>query len=206
MFPIFHWMGNAANPDLAAAMERFPVVVRGSDCSYDPFAKQQATACGRILDALSRKGVAYRTAKLTEGSAPVVTIGGTIVDVDDPAALDTALTAAGYRLDKITPSFGAGLRIALGIIAIGCLSGMTYGPAAALLVEMFPARVRYTSMSVPYHIGTGYFGGFLPFISQYMVARSGDPFAGLWYTVGVAAMALVVTLLWLPETAGKELE
>ncbi|WP_374650013.1 MFS transporter [Rhizorhabdus sp.] len=206
MFPIFHWMGNAANPDLAAAMERSPVVVRGSDCSYDPFAKQQATACGRILDALSRKGVAYQTAKLTEGSAPVVTIGGTVVDVDDPAALDTALTAAGYRLDKITPSFGAGLRIALGIIAIGCLSGMTYGPAAALLVEMFPARVRYTSMSVPYHIGTGYFGGFLPFISQYMVARSGDPFAGLWYTVGVAAMALVVTLLWLPETAGKELE
>ncbi len=206
MFPIFHWMGNAANPDLAAAMERSPVVVRGSDCSYDPFAKEQATACGRILDALSRKGVAYQTAKSTDGSAPVVTIGGTPVVIDDPAALDAALTEAGYRLDKITPTFGAGLRIALGIIAIGCLSGMTYGPAAALLVEMFPARVRYTSMSVPYHIGTGYFGGFLPFISQYMVARSGDPFAGLWYTVGVAAMALVVTLLWLPETAGKELE
>lgn len=206
MFPIFHWMGNAANPGLAAAMERYPVVVRGSDCSYDPFAKQQATACGRILDALSRKGVAYQTATSAEGSAPVVTIGGKAVNVDDSAALDTALTEAGYRLEKITPTFGAGLRIALGIIAIGCLSGMTYGPAAALLVEMFPARVRYTSMSVPYHIGTGYFGGFLPFISQYMVARSGDPFAGLWYTVGVAAMALVVTLLWLPETAGKELE
>jgi MFS family permease len=206
MFPIFHWMGNAANPDLAAAMERYPVVVRGSDCSYDPFAKQQTTACGRILDALSRKGVAYRTASSSEGSDPVVTIGGKRVDADDPAMLDAALTDAGYRLEKITPSFGAGLRIALGIIAIGCLSGMTYGPAAALLVEMFPARVRYTSMSVPYHIGTGYFGGFLPFISQYMVARSGDPFAGLWYTVGVAAMALVVTLLWLPETAGKELE
>ncbi|MFZ5705020.1 MAG: MFS transporter [Pseudomonadota bacterium] len=206
MFPIFHWMGAAANPDLAAAMERAPVVVRGSDCSYDPFAKDQATACGRILDALSRKGVAYQTAKSAEGSAPVVTIGGTRVNVDDSALLDAALTEAGYRLEKITPTFGAALRIALGIIAIGCLSGMTYGPAAALLVEMFPARVRYTSMSVPYHIGTGYFGGFLPFISQYMVARSGDPFAGLWYTVGVAAMALVVTFLWLPETAGKELE
>jgi hypothetical protein len=85
-------------------------------------------------------------------------------------------------------------------------SGMTYGPAAALLVELFPARIRYTSMSVPYHIGTGYFGGFLPFITQYIVARTGDPFAGLWYTVAVVAMALVVTVLWLPETAGKELD
>ena len=83
---------------------------------------------------------------------------------------------------------------------------MTYGPVAALLVELFPARIRYTSMSIPYHIGTGYFGGFLPFISQYIVARTGDPFAGLWYTIAVVAMALVVTLFWLPETAGKELE
>ena len=72
----------------------------------------------------------------------------------------------------------------LAIVVIGFLSGMTYGPVAALLVEMFPARVRYTSLSVPYHIGTGYFGGFLPFISQYIVARTGDPFSGLWYTIG----------------------
>ena len=83
---------------------------------------------------------------------------------------------------------------------------MTYGPVAALLVELFPARVRYTSMSVPYHIGTGYFGGFLPFISQYIVAKTGDPFAGLWYTFIVVAVARVVTLFGLPETSGKELD
>lgn len=86
------------------------------------------------------------------------------------------------------------------VCVIGFLSGMTYGPVAALLVELFPARVRYTSMSIPYHIGTGYFGGFLPFVAQYIVARSGDVFAGLWYTFAVVAMALVVTLLFLPET------
>ena len=92
------------------------------------------------------------------------------------------------------------------LAAIGLLSGMTFGPSAALMVEMFPARVRYTSMSIPYHIGTGYFGGFLPFISQYIVAKTGDPFAGLWYPVAVVAVSLLITLIWLPETAGKELE
>ena len=77
---------------------------------------------------------------------------------------------------------------------------------AAMLTELFPPRIRYSSMSIPYHIGTGYFGGFLPFISQYIVAKTGDPFAGLWYTVGVVAMSFIVTLIWLPETAGKELD
>ena len=98
------------------------------------------------------------------------------------------------------------MKVVLAIVVIGFLSGMTYGPVAALLVELFPARVRYTSLSVPYHIGTGYFGGFLPFISQYIVARTGDPFSGLWYTIAVVAMALIVSLFWLPETSGKQLD
>jgi hypothetical protein len=83
---------------------------------------------------------------------------------------------------------------------------MTYGPVAALLVELFPARVRYTSLSIPYHIGSGYFGGFLPFINQYIVAKTGDPLAGLWYTIAVTAMALLIVSLAVPETSGKELE
>ncbi|MCZ4340927.1 MFS transporter [Sphingomonadaceae bacterium G21617-S1] len=206
MFPLFHWIADAANPGLAAAMERAPVVVSGSDCSYDPFAKEQATPCGKVLDTLSKKGVAYTKVAGMPGALPGVTIGGVEVDASDAAALDTALADAGYRLDKITPPFWAGAKIVFFVVVIGFLSGMTYGPTAALLVEMFPARVRYTSMSVPYHIGTGYFGGFLPFISQYIVAKTGDPFAGLWYTVGVVAMSFIVTLIWLPETAGKELD
>ncbi|MBA3676897.1 MAG: MHS family MFS transporter [Sphingosinicella sp.] len=206
MFPLFHWMAAAANPELARAMESNPVVVTGSDCSYDPFAtKGQATACGKILDILSKKGIAYSTAEGAAGAEPAITIGGTAAS-SDPAALDIALKDAGYKLEKSRPSFEQAVRVILAIVVIGFLSGMTYGPVAALLVELFPARVRYTSMSVPYHIGTGYFGGFLPFISQYIVARTGDPFAGIWYTIAVAAMALVVTLLWLPETAGKELD
>jgi len=207
MFPLFHWMSNAANPELAAAMARNPVVVTGSDCRFDPFAtKGQPTACGKLLDALSKKGVGYTKAEGQAGTAPSVTIGGAAVDVADPVALDGALAAAGYKLEKSAPPLSRAWIIVAAIVAIGFLSGMTYGPTAALLVEMFPAKVRYTSMSVPYHIGTGYFGGFLPFISQYIVARTGDPFAGIWYTIGVVAMALVVTLIWLPETSGKELD
>jgi MFS family permease len=206
MFPLFHWMAAAANPELSAARRKNPVVVTGSDCRYDPFAKVQATDCGKLLDALSKKGIAYSTAPAPAGKPAGVTIGGVAVDASDPGSLDFGLRMAGYKLEKSVPTFVQALQVILAIVLIGLCSGMTYGPVAALLVELFPARIRYTSMSIPYHIGTGYFGGFLPFISQYIVARTGDPFAGLWYTIGVVAMALVVTFFWLPETAGKELD
>jgi len=208
LFPLFHWMASAANPQMATAMERNPVVVQGANCSFDPFAsKGQATACGRVLDILSKKGVAYSVSESdAAGARPVVVIGTRQVDPTDTVALDAALDSAGYKVAKADPSFGQAAQVVLAIVIIGFLSGMTYGPVAALLVELFPAKVRYTSMSVPYHIGTGYFGGFLPFISQYIVARTGDPFSGLWYTVAVVAMALVVTFFWLPETAGKNLD
>jgi MFS family permease len=206
MFPLFHWMAAAANPELSAAIARNPIVVTGSDCTYNPFAKAQATPCGKLLDALSKKGLAYSTGAAPDGAPPQVTIGGAPVDAADPAALDAGLKAAGYKLEKGYPSFGQAAQVVLAIVIIGLFSGMTFGPVAALLVELFPARIRYTSMSIPYHIGTGYFGGFLPLISQYIVAKTGNPFAGIWYTVAVVSMALVVTVLWLPETAGKELD
>jgi len=206
LFPLFHWIAGAANPALAAAMERAPVVVTGSDCRYDPFAAEQETPCGKILDALSKKGVAYTSVEGAGGSSPVVTIGGNAVDASDADRLEAALETAGYDLSKITPPLGGSVKIVVLLMILGLFSGMTYGPVAAILVELFPARVRYTSLSVPYHIGTGYFGGFLPFISQFIVAKTGDPFAGLWYTMAVTALALIVAFFWLPETAGKELE
>src|SRR6185369_3267192 len=194
IFPLFHWMANAANPELSAAMRTAPIIVTGSDCAYDPFAKVQATACGKILDALSKRGVAYRKLDAPAGTAPAVTIGGKPVQADKADELDATLVNAGYKLEKTVLPFSRAVQVVMAIVAIGFLSGMTYGPVAALLVELFPARIRYTSMSVPYHIGTGYFGGFLPFISQYIVAKTGDPFAGIWYTFAVVALAFVVTL------------
>ncbi len=113
--------------------------------------------------------------------------------------LDAALTRAGYPLGTIVPSAANIAIILFVIMALTALSGATYGPVAALLSELFPPRIRYSSMSIPYHFGTGYFGGFLPFVEQYIVARTGDPYAGLWYSWCVVAMAMVVTMLLLRE-------
>ena len=121
-------------------------------------------------------------------------------------ALDAALAKAGYKLDKVIPSPRNIAIILLAILAMSALSGITYGPVAALLAEMFPPRIRYSSMSIPYHLGTGYFGGFLPFISQYIVAKTGNPYAGLWYTLAVVAMALVVTAVRLARDEGRRRE
>ncbi len=196
LFPIFWVMGSAANPALADAARHAPVVVSGPNCAYNPFAARQADACGQLLDTLSRKGVPYRKAQTP---VTLVIIGGTPVEDLSDAGLDAALTNAGYNLDRVVPAPGNIALILVAILALSALSGITYGPVAALLAEMFPPRIRYSSMSIPYHVGTGYFGGFLPFISQFIVARSGNPYAGLWYTFAVVALALVVTVVWLED-------
>jgi MFS family permease len=196
LFPIFWGLGSAANPGLAKAAVAAPVIVSGPHCAYSPFAKAQGDACGQLLDHLSKKGVAYET-RATPGT--VLSIGGIPVPDHSPAGVDAALAAAGYDLNPVVPSAVNIAKILVLILMLGALSGVTFGPVAALLSEMFPPAIRYSSLSIPYHLGTGYFGGFLPFISQYIVARTGDPYAGLWYTWVVVAMALVVTAVWLRE-------
>ncbi|MGV3769663.1 MAG: MFS transporter [Sphingobium phenoxybenzoativorans] len=203
LFPIFYLIGSAANPDLAKLSARAPVVVSGPNCSYDPFAKVQPTDCGKLLDYFSKKGVHY-----TKAVSPTaqVSIAGAVQADTSPAALDAALATQGYDFAKVTPSGAQLFMIFVGVLALSALSGATYGPVAAMLSELFPARIRYSSMSIPYHIGTGYFGGFLPLVSQYIVAKTGDPYSGLWYTIAVVAMALAVALWGLPETRGAKLD
>ncbi|MBO9713146.1 MAG: MFS transporter [Sphingomonas sp.] len=199
LFPAFWVIGSAANPGLAAAAKRAPVVVSGPNCAYDLFAGKQTDPCAQVLDLLAKKGVVYSKAQ----SASVgVTVGGAPVVDLTVQGIDAALTDAGYDLAPKVPSIQSIAVILLAILVLMALSGATYGPVAALLSEMFPSRIRYSSMSIPYHFGTGYFGGFLPLISQYIIVRTGDPYAGLWYTFAVVAMALVVTALGLKETRG----
>jgi MFS family permease len=197
LFPSFWLIGSAANPHLMQAADRAPIVVSGPDCSFNPFSPKQESACGHLLDYLSERGIRYSLA-----SAPEIgmTVGGEGVAGWTEPELDAALVKAGYPLGTVTPSVQNLAVILLVILVLTALSGATYGPVAALLTELFPPRIRYSSMSIPYHFGTGYFGGMLPFVEQYIVARSGDPFAGLWYSWCVVAMALGVTLLLLRES------
>ncbi len=198
LFPLFWMIGAYANPGLHAAAERAPVVVAGPECDYSVFAPDQSTPCAKIYADLSGVGVAYSRVDAAEFA---VTVGGKALPLadyawDDRAARSKQMSAwlgdAGYDLAKVKPSFGAAFGVYISLVLIMALSAMTYGPVAALLTEMFPPRIRYSSMSIPYHIGTGYFGGFLPFISGVIVAMTGDPYSGLWYTWGVTAFALVV--------------
>ena len=199
VFPLFWLIGAAANPDLSRTADAFPVTVAGPDCRYSPFDKVQATECGRVLDLLSKKGVPYSTFPSPYNN---VIVGSDYLDDTTPVGIETALAKAGYDLTPQVPSVGSIAVILLGILGLGALSGLTYGPVAALLSEMFPPAIRYSSLSIPYHLGTGYFGGFLPLVSQYIVAKTGDPYAGLWYTWVVVLMALLVTAFGLKETRG----
>ena len=201
VFPLFQLMANGANPALSRATAASPVVVEIPACDFSVFARQQTEPCAKALGFLVKRGIAYSRADAPEVA---LVVGSTRVEGFDQQAWSDALKAAGYP-DKANPDEKQHWKIILAVFAMVALSAMTYGQVAAILVELFPAKVRYTSMSVPYHIGTGYFGGFLPFIQQLIVVNTGDPFAGLWYTVGVVAMAFVVTLIWLPETRHRDI-
>ncbi|WP_300974460.1 MFS transporter [Sphingomonas sp. LHG3406-1] len=207
LFPLFHLMADGANPALKRATETNPVTLTVSkSCDYSVFAPKQVQDCAKAQAFLAKRGISYATVASGEaGGGAAIQVGPSRVDGFDEKAYVAALAAAGYP-DKADPAEKVRWKIILAIATMVALSAMTYGQVAAILVELFPARIRYTSMSVPYHIGTGYFGGFLPFISQYIVVRTGDAFAGLWYTIAVVAMAFVVSLIWLPETHRTALE
>jgi hypothetical protein len=200
IFPLFRMMGDAANPALGEATRASPVVIELPACDFSVFGKP-STDCARGLDYLSKRGVSHEK-RASETLALIV--GDSRIEGFDAPAWTAALLAAGYP-DKADPERVNGLVVVLAVAAMVALSAMTYGQVAAILVELFPARVRYTSMSIPYHIGTGYFGGFLPVISQYIVVRTGDAYAGLWYTFGVVLMAFIVSAVWLPETRGRDI-
>ena len=200
LFPLFWWMGSVGNPALSAAAERAPVTVTGSQCSFDPFAQKQATACGRTLGELTKLGVPYTVVQTDSGFDRVkIRIGNREVASEDPALLQPALEAMGYDFAKQVPQIGGIAVIFIALLGLSALSGFTYGPVAALLSEMFPPHVRYSSLSIPYHLGTGYFGGFLPLIASFIIAKTGNAYAGLWYTWVVVLVAFLVTAFMLKD-------
>lgn len=208
LFPIFWGMGSLANPGLARAAAENPVVVSGPECTTDPFAElfgSEQTECGRILETLTSSGVRYT---LEPGDTVAMTVGGEDIAITDEWLADgtarrdgvqAALTERGFDFTRQTPPFINIVGILALLLVSAGLSALTFGSVAALLSEMFPPKIRYSSMSIPYHIGAGYLGGFLPLIAGIIVARTGDIYSGLWYTWAIVAFGVVVAWWGLPS-------
>lgn len=226
-FPAFHALTEAANPALAQAQRSAPVsvIVNGEDCSvqFDPIGKNKfdAKSCDIAKSFLAKGGISYTEVEAAAGTVAQVTIGGQSFTAPDPAKLTgeerkaaiasfqdelkAALTAAGYPAAADPDAIDTPVVIAI-LTFLVLLVTMVYGPIAALLVELFPTRIRYTAMSLPYHIGNGWFGGFLPTTAFAMVAATGDIYYGLWYPIIICGLTVVVGLLFLPETFRRNID
>lgn len=219
-FPLFKALTNAANPAMVEANAAAPAVVHADPdtCSFqfDPIGKKVFTnSCDIATAALAKAGVPYTVQATAPGSLAKVTIGGTEVASYEGAGLSkedskakadafgkelkAALTAASYP-EKADPArINKPLVLAILVVLVIYVT-MVYGPIAAWLVELFPTKIRYTSMSLPYHIGNGWFGGFLPTIAFALVAATGNIYYGLWYPIIIAVMTFVIGSLFLRET------
>jgi MFS family permease len=216
-FPIFKALTHFANPALETAQTSAPVVVVAdpAECSFqfNPVGTSKFTSsCDIAKSALVRRGIPYANQTAPVGTPAAITVGASAIEaysgngaasVPKAAAfeksLGEALKTAGYPAKADPARINYVMVIALLTILVIYVT-MVYGPIAALLVELFPTRIRYTSMSLPYHIGNGWFGGFLPTTSFAIVAATGNIYDGLWYPVIVAAMTLVIGALFVRET------
>ncbi len=225
-FPLFNMVATTANPKLIAATENVKIVVTADPATcgtlFDPVGVRVFTRpCDVYRRTLATNSMHYELVPGAAGSALSATVNGAAVTIPDTdktgAAIVAAAQAAGYPKAGDAsilkqPTIGGVLTDGRSLKMIGLLFilvlyvTMVYGPIAALLVELFPTRIRYTGMSLPYHIGNGWFGGFLPPTAFAIVAATGNIFAGLWYPIVVACITIVIGLLFLPETKNRNLD
>jgi MFS family permease len=219
-FPVFTALTKAANPDLAAAQAANKVVVTANpaECSFqfNPTGTVKFTSsCDIAKQALAGRSVSYDNAVAPAGATASISVGATVIEgytvkgatKEEAAAkkgafdkaLGDALKAAGYPAKADMAKFDK-VMVVIILTYLVILVTMVYGPIAAMLVEMFPTRIRYTSMSLPYHIGNGWFGGLLPTTAFAIVAQTGNMYNGLWYPIIVAGMTFVVGMLFVKET------
>jgi MFS family permease len=201
--PIFHALTHYANPGLEAFQKNAPVTVRADDCRFTLFSAP-ATDCDRIRSFLSASGVSYSQAPQDAGEGASTTIGSSVVHGSDRRALEQALLAAGWSAHADPERIDAPMVVFLMWLLLLYLA-MVYGPMAAFMVELFPARIRYTSLSLPFHLGSGWFGGMLPFVVSAMAVARGDVYFGLWYPVVIAAVSFAVGALFVPETYRRDI-
>ncbi len=211
-FPLFQGITHFANPKLEAALNGSPIVVTAdpNECSFQFKAtgvEKFTTGCDNIKSALVGLSVNYNNTAAPAGTKASVKIGDQTIAADAPDLAKTiaaAVKAHGYPAGADTNDINYPMTVLLLVILVVYVT-MVYGPIAAWLVELFPTRIRYSGLSLPYHIGNGWFGGFLPATVFAIVAATGNIYSGLWYPVGVAALAFVIGLIFLPETKDRDI-
>jgi hypothetical protein len=200
-FPLFKGLTHYVNPALEKYQETTPIKVYASDCNFHifigPWSRQ--TACDKAKDFLGKAGLSFESLPAKQGQDVVTEVGSVLLASWDPAKYQAALKATGYP-PKADLSQVNWVMTELILVIMLIYVTMVYGPIAAFLVELFPARIRYTSMSLPYHIGNGWFGGMLPLLATAIVAKVGNIYAGLWYPIIVALLTFVIGAFFVHET------
>ena len=218
-FPLFRALTHFANPALEAAQERAPVVVVAdpAECSvqFNPVGTSQFTSsCDVAKAALVKRGVPYANeaatgaATIRVGAVEIPSYDATYADAQQKVGFDEELAAALDAAAYPKAADPTGINRPMVVFVLWILVvyvTLVYGPIAAMLVEMFPTRIRYTSMSLPYHLGNGWFGGFLPTTAFAIVASTGDIYSGLWYPEIIASVTFVIGLLFVRETKDVDL-
>ncbi len=214
-FPIFSALTKAVNPDLAQFQNTTRIILATDTrtCNFHIFVGPwtEFSDCDRAKDYLTKLGLSFTTVDRPD-EAGTLTVGGLRpLPIENWEAANRkenillGLTIQGYPLKADVEKMNTPLVIGLLLLMMMYVC-MVYGPMAAFLVDLFPARIRYTSMSFPYHIGNGWFGGMLPLIATAMVAASGNIYYGLWYPISIALMSFVIGLLFLRDRLGREQE
>jgi MFS family permease len=210
LIPLFKGLTHYANPQLATAARANPVVVAADPhtCGFqfDPLGQRKNSSdCDKVKALLSKMGIPYTNSALPAGSGIEIKVGSGTITGFDAQAIQGALKAATYpsRADPTQMNIAMILVLLTVLIA---LAAMGYAPQAAALVEMFPTRIRYTALSVPYHAGVGWIGGLLPTIAFSLVVATGNIYYGLWYPVIVVSLSFLIGMFYVQETRGRDIQ
>ena len=207
-FPLFKGLTHYVNPALESFQAANPISVAAKDCNFHIFVGpwSKFSDCDKAKDYLTKAGLSFTSTDLPAGSADTVItkIGPTELKGFDDAAYGKALADLKYPKGADKNAINWGMTLLILFIMVIYVT-MVYGPIAAFLVELFPTRIRYTSMSLPYHIGNGWFGGMLPLLATALVAAKGDIYYGLWYPIIVALMTVVIGFIFLKDTMGTDI-
>jgi hypothetical protein len=208
-FPLFKALTHYVNPALESFQSANPISVAAKDCQFHIFVGpwSKFSDCDKTKDFLTKAGLSFTSTDLPASTSDnvITKIGNTELNGWNEKKYTDALASLSYpkSADKSKVNYPMTLLI---LVIMMIYVTMVYGPIAAFLVELFPTRIRYTSMSLPYHIGNGWFGGMLPLLATAMVAASGDIYYGLWYPIVVAIMTVVVGVLFLRDNKDRDLE